>query len=1076
MKLTLKRAISTAMIIAMIFSLCLSAFATVDTSQKAKTLRVGYIDYRSFIEKTEDGTYEGYGADYLAEIAKYENFEYEYVYGTWSESMQALENHEIDILCTANFSQERAEKFEFSDFPIGVGQEVLYTRMDNDSLYYDDFTGLQDATIGVLSGSQNIVAFNKYAQRNGFTFKEKGYATDAQMEKALMSGEVDAIVAEHMARHDNLKLIGKYASSPFYIISYKNNNFMEQINFAISQIKAKDANFEAKLYNKYYSDSSVEKSPAFTREEVEYINNIGIINVGILPNRFPLSNFDEKTSEFEGITVEIVREIAKISGLQLNLQPMDLDKKPIDLLKAGKFDAVAGILRTDNFLKDPSLRLSKSILTSDLSVAAIKGSQYDPNRPQTAVIKTSFQAIQEYIKENHPEYSTIYKSTDQECLAAVVDGHADIALQNAYVLNYWLQSPYYSNVAIVPAYFLKEEDCFATLSSADPRLISIVDKSRSVISENTINQFVTANTLGNPYKLTLVDMIYKYKTAITAVILLIIACVTAIATIVTVKLRNLKEMNLKNAELGIAILHAEQASSAKSQFLARMSHEIRTPMNAIVGLTTITKQHINNPTRVLENMEKISSSSKILLNLINDVLDMSAIESDKLKIAYLPFDFKQLMNSITVMYYGQCRQKGIEFISRVNRLTDEVLVGDSLRVQQVLLNILSNAVKFTEPGGTISITATQLPHSDSQTFLHFEVADTGCGMTPKMISRIFSAFEQETSVTAQKYGGSGLGMAITKNLVDLMQGAITVKSEKDKGTIFSVELPFGIPINRKVYSGKNFENIKALIVDDDKETSEYASIVLERIGVAHDCATTGTEALEKIRSSYQSGKGYDLCLIDWRMPEMDGIVLTRKIRAEFSDDAIIIIVSAYDLTEIEAEASEAGANMFVTKPVFQSTIFDMLMSLSGGQYVEDNVSCVKYDFSGYRVLLAEDNALNMEIATELLSMTNIQVECAENGKLALEKFESSADGWYDIILMDVQMPIMDGHESARAIRNSSHPQAKIIPIYAMTANAFTEDISLAISAGMTGHISKPIDTDIMYGVINKELQGKPVKL
>ncbi|MEG1050141.1 MAG: ATP-binding protein, partial [Oscillospiraceae bacterium] len=410
--------------------------------------------------------------------------------------------------------------------------------------------------------------------------------------------------------------------------------------------------------------------------------------------------------------------------------------------------------------------------------------------------------------------------------------------------------PHYETLEIVSAYYLDEKTGFATLATTDRRFISIINKSIDVISDDMLNQFVTDNTLGKPYKMTFGDVVYKYKASLTAVTTLVLACMILLGSIATIKQKNLKQINAKNTELVKAIAQAEQASSAKSQFLARMSHEIRTPMNAIVGLTAITKQHADDQERVLENMDKISSSSKILLNLINDVLDMSAIENAKLKIATAPFDFKQLMHSVTLMYYGQCKQKDIEFVSRINTLTDEVLIGDSLRVHQVLLNLLSNALKFTDEGGKISLSVTQTPHSDTQTFLRFEIADNGCGMSQEMISRIFTAFEQETATTAQKYGGSGLGMSITKNLVDLMHGAITVESEKGVGTTFTVDLPFGIPEHRQEYTGKNFSDIKALVVDDDGETCEYTSIVLDRLKVKHDCATSGEEALGKIRKGY----------------------------------------------------------------------------------------------------------------------------------------------------------------------------------------------------------------------------------
>ncbi|MEG1972860.1 MAG: ATP-binding protein, partial [Oscillospiraceae bacterium] len=417
-------------------------------------------------------------------------------------------------------------------------------------------------------------------------------------------------------------------------------------------------------------------------------------------------------------------------------------------------------------------------------------------------------------------------------------------------------------------------------------------KSIATLSDDVLSQLVTDNTLGKPYKMTLSDVIFKYKLLLTLIAILVCVCIGLLALTAIIKQKSLKQINLKNTELVKAIAQAEQASSAKSQFLARMSHEIRTPMNAIVGLTTITKQHVNSPEQVMENMDKISTASKILLNLINDVLDMSAIENSKLKIAAAPFDFKQLMQSITLMYYGQCRQKNIEFSAKINTITDEVLIGDSLRVHQILLNLLSNAVKFTPSGGKITVSVTQTPHNKSQTFIRFVVSDTGCGMTKEMMSRVFNPFEQETASTAQRYGGSGLGMSITKNLVDLMHGAIAVESEKGVGTTFSVDLPFGIPEKRQEYISKKFEDLNALIVDDDQETCEYTSIVLSRLNVPHEYATSGEEALTKIRNSYTVGKGYDLCFIDWRMPEMDGITLTKKIRAEFDNDTIIIIVSA----------------------------------------------------------------------------------------------------------------------------------------------------------------------------------------
>lgn len=356
--------------------------------------------------------------------------------------------------------------------------------------------------------------------------------------------------------------------------------------------------------------------------------------------------------------------------------------------------------------------------------------------------------------------------------------------------------------------------------------------------------------------------------------------------------------------------------------------------------------------------------------------------------------------------------------------------------------------------------------------MEFRVVDTGCGMSKEVLGRIFDPFEQANDDTAQKFGGSGLGLAITKNLVELMHGTIKVDSIPNTGTTFTVNLPFEMCEKSSQNTEDKFETTKALVVDDDFDTREYTTIVLNRIGIEHDCASSGEQALYMLDKALSVGSGYDMCFIDWKMPEMDGLELTRKIREKFDSDTVIIIVSAYDLLEVEEEAKNAGANIFVTKPLFQSTIFDMLMTLTGGKYKGAIDKSNRYDFKGKRVLLAEDNALNMEIATELLEMTSLEVVPAENGKIAYDLFCKSQPGTFDIILMDIQMPIMDGYTATKEIRNSNHIHAKSIPIYAMTANAFDEDINMAISCGMNGHIAKPIDSEILYKTIQMELDKK----
>ncbi|MDD3368752.1 MAG: response regulator [Lachnospiraceae bacterium] len=353
------------------------------------------------------------------------------------------------------------------------------------------------------------------------------------------------------------------------------------------------------------------------------------------------------------------------------------------------------------------------------------------------------------------------------------------------------------------------------------------------------------------------------------------------------------------------------------------------------------------------------------------------------------------------------------------------------------------------------------------------MSDTGCGMTPEMQERLFKPFEQESATTAQKHGGSGLGLSIAKNLVDMMHGAIHVNSEKGKGTSFIVDFPFGATDHEVAEADeKAIKNLRVLVVDDDKSACDYTSIIMDRIGVDYDVAVSGAEALEMLETAYEADQGYDICFVDWKMPEISGADVIREIREKYDDEMLIIVVSAYDVNEVEDEAKAAGANMFIPKPLFQSTVFNLLMQLSGGKYTKHTGNQAQYDFTGHKVLLAEDNALNSEIAMELLHMVQMEVDHAENGQRAVEMFEQSKPGTYDLILMDVQMPVMDGMEATKAIRASSHSEAKVIPIFAMTANAFNEDVAAALAAGMNGHLAKPIDPAIMYETIQKAINTK----
>ena len=536
--------------------------------------------------------------------------------------------------------------------------------------------------------------------------------------------------------------------------------------------------------------------------------------------------------------------------------------------------------------------------------------------------------------------------------------------------------------------------------------------------------------------------------------------------------RNIEALTLREHELQDALLLAQQAGNAKKDFLSRMSHEIRTPMNVIVGMATIAGAYLDDKDRVKDCLSKIAFSSKHLLALINDVLDMSKIEEGKLAVNYEQFHLPELIEAIGPAMYSQAAGRGSTF-ECVQDVTSEDLIGDSMRVNQILLNLLSNAIKFTPAGGTIRLGIRQAPVRNGRTNLVFAVSDTGIGMSEEFMERLFNPFEQADGSISQKYGGTGLGMAITHNLVGLLGGSIHVKSKLGQGTTFTVELPFDVPESSAGSGVRQLENIRVLVVDDDESTCTHASLLLEKMGIDARWVQHGAEAIQILLKAHEAFSDYNVCLVDWQMPDMNGVEVTRRIREQLGPDTLIVIISAYDWSEIEHEARQAGANAFISKPLFESSLYHVLSTAilpKSPSEVQFPLSPVS--FSGKHFLLVEDNELNKEIAVELLKVTGAEIDCSADGKAAVDRFNDSPFGYYDVILMDVQMPIMGGYEATKLIRASNRPDAQTVPIFAMTANAFREDEEAALASGMNGHIAKPIDVPLLYKILSETIKER----
>lgn len=913
-------------------------------TETGRKVRIGYIDYDGFIMEKEDGSYVGYGVEYLEKIAQYTGWSYEYVYDSWENQLHSLMEGKIDFICHAQKTSEREENYLFSKYAIGTESSVLYVRAEDDRYYYNDFSAFDGMKIAILNDSFQNTEFSEYASKKGFEFEVAPYKTQTECFDALDEGIVDGVAMGSLALKQEYKAICRFGSDPFYFMTGKQNQaLLDDLDDALGQITASGSFFQADLYQKYYGDLTAGQEVIFTRAETEYIAEAGKIQIACIPSRRPFSYVNEE-GEIVGITIDILNLLQEKSGLSFEYVMMPAGMRTAEYLEEHPDALIAGIM-SDNpaFQREPYL-LTNKFYSDDVALACLNGREYDlnaENQTYKLAIPRSYVALEDYIRNNYPQFEIVECTAMKDCLDLVVRGEVDFTAQNVNVIKPFLANPHYEGITIVPTFFMEENTGIVALDTGkNQMLVDILNKCMETITQKEVAQFTVDHTVANQYRLTWGDMLYKFRYPLIAVGILLLTVIALMTAFVISRKKNYDRIEEKNVQLAEAVAQADSANRAKSQFLARMSHEIRTPMNAIVGLTALTRHSKNEPEKVEEYLDKIETSSRVLLNIINDVLDMSAIESQKLKIAQKPFELREILNAISAVYATQCRQKGVAFEMNMTEINDERLMGDGLRLNQILLNLISNACKFTPEGGRITVTVKEVSRQGENAYYKFTVEDTGEGMTPEMLRRLFLPFEQEGADTAQKYGGSGLGLSIAKNLVELMGGSISCQSWKGKGTVFTVSLPF--------------------VLETDEEAFK----------------TAGYQAVQS---------------------------------PDAPEDA--------------------------------------------------------YDFGGRKILLAEDTGMNAEIVEELLELVNMKVDHAWDGKEAVRMFTEAQPGTYAAVLMDIQMPVMNGYEAVAAIRSSGHPQARSIPVYAMTANAFTEDVSAALNAGMNGHIAKPIDTVRLYEIL-----------
>ena len=1046
----------------LLLSAVLPVKAAAETAS-AKVVRVGSFE-DTFNYVNEKGARKGYGYELLETLSGYTGWQFEYVTCDWSDCFEKLKNGEIDIIGGISYTEDRTQEMLFSDEPMGVEKYYLYADLSRADISASDFKTLNGQKIGVLMGTEPEVMLTEWEEKYVLETEHVNISNNEDVKQKLANHEIDCFVSleESFWAERGISTITRVGESGIYYAINKNRpDIKEELDDAMRALNEAAPFYTADLYKRYFS---MDYTPILTGEEKAWLRKHGAIRMGFLASDSGVSTFDPATGEFTGVITDYIQFAADCLGnqeLEFQLVGYDSKEAELDALKSGEIDMIFHCDQNPNLAEEYHFACTNTTWTSNL-MAVTNKQHFNENNVNRIAVPQNKLSLKKYLAFYYPQWEIVDCDTQEDAARLVKDGQADcfvtgISSENKYSKKY----SFYSVPLVNPV-----RSCFA-VNSGNRSLLSILNKT---IKAMPVNMLAGALAMykSSARKVTLSDFIKDNFFKVMLISSIAVAVVLLTILMLLQKARKAEAAARKaasdtqelNAKLQVAVEKAETANRAKSTFLSNMSHDIRTPMNAIIGFTTLALSNIDDTDRVKDYLGKTLASSNHLLSLINDVLDMSRIESGKIHLEEVEVNLSDVLHDLKTIVSGQIYAKQLELYMDVMDVTDEDVYCDKTRLNQILLNLLSNAIKFTPAGGTVSVRVRQLAGKVRGCGQYeFRIKDNGIGMSQEFAQKIFEPFERERTSTVSRIQGTGLGMAITKNIVDMMGGTIEVQTAQGKGTEFTVCVPMRAQTEqRPVEKITELEGLKALVVDDDFNTCDSVTKMLVKVGMRAEWTLSGKEAVLRARRSIEMSDAYHAYIIDWRLPDMNGIEVTRQIRS-LHDDTPIIILTAYDWSDIEVEAKAAGVTAFCSKPMFMSDLRETLMSALG-QKPADAVQRLlpekNADFKGKHILLVEDNELNREIAQEILQEYGFLVDTAENGAVAVEKVSTAAPGSYDLVLMDVQMPIMDGYTATRKIRALDDPARAKLPILAMTANAFDEDRRNALESGMNGFLSKPI--------------------
>jgi len=1063
-----------------------------------KTVRVPVFPFERMMILDEDrNPISGYAYEYLQTIAAYAGWDIEYdPCDSFSEALNKLFAGEVDLFYEISHTEERAKIILFPDEPMGHEFYYLYALSGNRSITPDDYQSMNGKKVGVTRGTMQIELLKQWCQKKNVDLEIIEYDLEAQKEADLYAGKIDLdLEVSILAKHD-FSAVERIGSSAYYLVANKKRpDLIDDIDTTMEKILNNDLYYFTRLQERYFSDTVI--SLNLTTEEKNWIANHKVLRVGFFDNYLPFSTLD-KSGNPAGAGIEAVREIIEKLHLNDDLQIEFIcyfnQEEGYKAVESEEIDLMLPAYISNSVKHDYHI-IGGKIISTLVSDLAYVGDFGDGTDKRIGVNKNNLMQLY-YSKDCYPHAEIVFYDDIRGCLDGLLKGTSDGTFLNGLRTEALLRPKKYHSIKKKRA---RNGFEFHMAFAADNiGLMLLMDRGLSMLDPDFMNH-ASYSYAGRIVTFSLMDYLREHILVVMTVVAILAALTMALvgSQISKRKLaginRELKENAeelRKNAEelkqnaetiekqrqqevelrkqLQEALQMAQAASKAKTSFLSNMSHDIRTPMNAIIGFTGLAISHIDDQERVRDYLTTISRSSEHLLSLINDVLDMSRIESGKMDLHEKTESLADILHSLRDIVHADIHAKQHHFFISTADVRNELVYCDKLRLNQVLLNLVSNAIKYTHPGGKISLQVVQKDMvKDGVATYEFRCKDNGIGMSEEFAKTIFDPFTREETSTVSGIQGTGLGMAITKKIVEMMGGKIAVNTRKDEGTEFIVTLNFKIADKQTSDPViPELKGMRSLVVDDDINACQSIADMLREVGMRSEWCVSGRESVIRTEESVRHGDRFKVCIVDWIMPDMNGIETVRRIRRIVGKDAFIIIMTACDWNDIEKEAREAGVDAFITKPLFPSDLQKTLRQFCGKADPERAEKEEQFiSLKGKKVLMVDDNELNLKIGVLQLKQQGMTVDTALNGQLAVDMIRENGIDAYDFILMDIQMPVMDGYEATSILRKL--PGGDKLKILAFSANAFEEDREKSLKAGMNGHIAKPLKVNELLSELKR---------